>query len=300
MKVSMRAAVWFGVSALLAACGGGERPGHSREPGGPRLDAEVLAVVSTVDHRPITLPDVEELVRAGMPSGEALGRLQSELLLMDEAERRGFGRDPTVRAVASQALVQALLESEVASVRVPESEVAASYRQQANRFRPGERRGSVHVLTRLPKDPSPELETRARALVRQLGAELAAAPDVDAFVAAHAGRVMSGIELVAERIPAVDRAANLAPSYMDGLFALERPGDVSKPVRTNYGWHAIRLLTLERSPATSYEDARATIEAELLLKARTEHVARLIEGLRAGQHVEISADVGATLAAIGN
>jgi peptidyl-prolyl cis-trans isomerase C len=300
MNRSMRAASWLGVFALIACCGGAGRSAESHKPGAPRPNAEVLAVVSTVDHRAITLPDVEELVRAGMPSGEALGRLQAELLLMDEAERRGFERDATVRAVASQALVQALLESEVASVRVPESDVAASYQQQASRFRPAERRGSVHVLARLPKNPSPDFETRAQALVRQLGAELAATRDRDAFIAGHAGRVMSGIDLVAERIPAVDRGAKLAPAYIDALFSLQRPGDVSKPVRSKYGWHAILLLAIERLPATSYEDARASIEAELLLKARTEHVAALIEGLRARHRVEISADVDATLAAIGS
>jgi peptidyl-prolyl cis-trans isomerase C len=299
MNRSMRAAFWLGVFALLAACGGEGSPALGREPAGSRPNAAVGTVVSTVDRRAITLSDVEELVRAGMPSGESLGRLQSESLLMDEAERRGFDRDATVRRVASQALVQALLESEVRAVRVPESEIAASYQQQASRFRPAERRASVHILARLPKNPAPDFETRAQTLVRQLGAELAAASDIGAFIAGHKDRVMAGIDLVAELIPAVDRGARFDPAYLDGLFALEGPGDVSKPVRSKFGWHVIRLLAIERPSAVSYEDARATVESELLLKARTQHVAQLIERLRAQQRVVISADVGATLAAIG-
>ena len=32
------------------------------------------------------------------------------------------------------------------------------------------------------------------------------------------------------------------PAFEDAAFALSNPGDYSKPVRTNYGWHIIKLI----------------------------------------------------------
>ncbi len=40
------------------------------------------------------------------------------------------------------------------------------------------------------------------------------------------------------------------PAFEDAAFALAKPGDYSKPVRTNYGWHIIKLV--ERKGLDSY------------------------------------------------
>ena len=64
------------------------------------------------------------------------------------------------------------------------------------------------------------------------------------------------------------------PSYEIAAFALENAGDVSKPIRTPYGWHIIKLI--EKQPIGSYEelkddlkrkvsrDSRAQLDKELL------------------------------------
>jgi len=40
------------------------------------------------------------------------------------------------------------------------------------------------------------------------------------------------------------------PAFEDASYSLGKPGDLSKPVRTNYGWHIIKLV--ERKPLDSY------------------------------------------------
>jgi peptidyl-prolyl cis-trans isomerase SurA len=40
------------------------------------------------------------------------------------------------------------------------------------------------------------------------------------------------------------------PAFEEAAYALAKPGDLSKPVRTNYGWHIIKLV--ERKPLDSY------------------------------------------------
>jgi peptidyl-prolyl cis-trans isomerase SurA len=54
----------------------------------------------------------------------------------------------------------------------------------------------------------------------------------------------------------------IVPEFEKAAFALVNPGDISEPVRTNYGWHIIKLL--ERREIPPYDD----IKKELIGKIR--------------------------------
>jgi len=56
-------------------------------------------------------------------------------------------------------------------------------------------------------------------------------------------------------------AGKMIPSFEDAAFALQNPGDISKPVQTPYGWHIIKLL--ERKPLESFETLEPTIKQKV-------------------------------------
>ena len=55
--------------------------------------------------------------------------------------------------------------------------------------------------------------------------------------------------------------------FEDAAFALENEGDITKPVKTEYGWHIIKLI--KKEPIKSYEVMRATLEARVKRDSRS-------------------------------
>jgi parvulin-like peptidyl-prolyl isomerase len=285
----------FGIALSVGACGGRDQaPSAADEKHGTATVGG--GVVSTVDGHPITLHDVQELVKAGLSAPDALARLQAERLLMADAERRGYGATRAVEQVAEQARVQALLAAEADAVTLTDDEVRAAYAQHKERYEKPERRASVHVLAMLRPKVTPEAEAAAKAAVQRAMSDLAAAQDFDAFIREQKARSTPELSITAEILPPFDRSGGLVKPYLDAMFSVAQPGVVPEPVRTSFGWHAIRVTEILPSETTPYEKVEADLRQEVLLARRAERVQQLVERLRKAYAVEVAPDVGQTLA----
>ncbi|TPE44753.1 peptidylprolyl isomerase [Pontibacter mangrovi] len=60
----------------------------------------------------------------------------------------------------------------------------------------------------------------------------------------------------------------MIPSFEDAAFALEKPGDISKPVYTPYGWHIIKLI--EKRTLPSYEEMEQHLRNKIAKDSRSE------------------------------
>lgn len=65
-------------------------------------------------------------------------------------------------------------------------------------------------------------------------------------------------------------STNWVESFRDGAMALENVGDVSEPVRSEYGLHIIRYMEEIPEGPVAYEDVKATLENEALENKRSE------------------------------
>jgi len=263
---------------------------------GPRAAAVRGAVVSVVNGLPITISDVQTLVSASALSPrDALRRLQAERLLMVEAERRGLDQRMDVSLVARQSSVQALLRTEAEEVRISESELQTAYADGIARFDRPEARASVHVLAKLPAKASPEAEAAAKAFAESMLAPLAEAPDLDHLVLSQNGQKTDLFDVVAERLPAVNRSASFAPQFLEAIFAVSEPGVVKGPVRTQFGWHAIAVTEIVPREVTSFATASVTLRHEMTAARREQRIKELIAGLRLQNRVVVPDNVGETL-----
>lgn len=294
MSVATLAAL--GVALAAASCNGAgtDGPRSAQVSGGARVGG---AVISTVDGRPITVSDVQDLVsHSGLAPAEALRRLQAERLLMIEAERLAYGRSAAVDWVARQARVQALLESAASEATVDDDEIRAAYEQAKMRFDRPELRVAVHVLASPLKPVTPEADAAARAFAAEAIADLARTQDVRAFLKAVRRTKTPEFAVSAEALPAVPRTANLVPAFVEAMFSLSSPGVVPEPVKTPYGWHAIRVLQIHPAVSTPYAEAAEQLRPELILARKKEIVDELIAGARKQHRVELSGELRETLA----
>lgn len=64
------------------------------------------------------------------------------------------------------------------------------------------------------------------------------------------------------------RSVPWVPAFDDAAFSLTKPGAYSKPVRTNYGWHIIKLI--ERKPLDSYATLGPSLRQRVMTDSRAE------------------------------
>jgi hypothetical protein len=260
------------VLASSAACGG-SGPRERTNAGGALLQG----IVANVDGTAITLAEVERLAaRGGLTPKAALERLEAEALLEREAERRGYASLAEVEEVGRQAKVQALLEQDVESERTTPAEVDDAYVKQADRFHTPERRGAMHVLAVMPKKPAPELDATEREYIAGVIARLKAAADPTQVLAA-VQREQHPFQVKVEALPAAPREGKFVKEFSDAMFALDAPGIVPEPVRTQYGWHAIWVREFLPEERVLENVAREQLSHEIQLNKRRARVEALLK-----------------------
>lgn len=60
----------------------------------------------------------------------------------------------------------------------------------------------------------------------------------------------------------------MIPSFEEAAFKLQKPGDISQPVQTPYGWHIIKLI--EKQPVPSFEAMEPTLKSKVAKDSRSE------------------------------
>lgn len=68
-------------------------------------------------------------------------------------------------------------------------------------------------------------------------------------------------------LPGFETGRQVAP-FEEASFALAKPGDLSKPVRTNYGWHIIKLV--ERKGIASFADLAPALRQRVTTDTRAD------------------------------
>src|SRR5690606_1837387 len=110
-------------------------------------------------------------------------------------------------------------------------------------------RRASHVLVRIDEDTNDE---QARERIESLGQRIESGEDFAAV--AREGSEDPGSAAQGGDLGWVERGL-MVPAFEEALFALD-PGKVSDPVKTEYGYHLIRVDEVEAGHAETYEEAR--------------------------------------------
>jgi peptidyl-prolyl cis-trans isomerase C len=266
-------------SAVLvaAACG---KEGGGGTAGGP--------AVVTVNDKTYSAADVEreisqELRRAPREIQQALStrdgqkrfleRLVRRELLVQEAEKRKIGDRPEiadqVSALRRELMLRALLQEEIGSkVSVEDKDVQDYFTAHADEFS-GDQVRARHILLRTEEEAKQVLERLAN---REPFEDLAKALSRDAATAGKGGDLdYFGRE-------------QMVPEFARAAFAL-KPGEVSGVVKTQFGFHVIKLVDRRKGQPLTFEQVKDQLRKRLLEERQNQRFQGWIKGLEQGAKI---------------
>lgn len=183
-----------------------------------------------------------------------------------QAERDGLMNDPLVQAALQIARDKVLSDARLAQIDAAnkpdeatvEAYAQAQYKADDKRFQVTEEVRARHILLAVPSGQDDEV----KALAEKLLADLRAGASFEALAKEHSadpGSAAQGGDL------GFFAAGRMVPEFDKAVFGLTQPGALSEPVRSQFGYHLIRLEERRGAGKRAY----ASVRDELIKEAQT-------------------------------
>ena len=230
---------------------------------------QVVARVNGADIREGDLAVAEEDIGENLPKGtpeqkrDYLIAYLSDLMLVAKAaegknlaDNAEFGR--RVAYMRSKALMEMLLKSE-ASAAATEPEMRKVYDNATKEMKPQEEVHARHILV--------ETEAEANTVLADIkkGGDFAA---IAKEKSKDPGAKAEGGDL------GYFTADQMVPEFSTAAFKLEK-GQLSEPIKTQFGWHIIKLEDKRAKPVPTFEQVKDQIQNYVVQKAQAELIAKL-------------------------
>ena len=207
-----------------------------------------------VNGKPIPKAQLDKLVqKSGQPDNPQVrnqGRemLVTKELILQEADKRGVIQKESVRDQLDQArigiLVAAVFEDYVEKEGVAEADLQAAYDSVKNQYS-GKEYHVEHILV--------EKEGDAKAIIAQIkgGGNF---EDIAKTKSKDPGSATNGGDLgwVTEK--------SLVPGFSKSMVQLKSGQMTDKPVKSQFGWHVIKVVEVRDTKAPSYEDLKPQLK----------------------------------------
>ncbi|MBV8742413.1 MAG: peptidyl-prolyl cis-trans isomerase [Sinobacteraceae bacterium] len=167
---------------------------------------------------------------------------------------------------------QLRLEQLAAQITPSDAELKAAYEKNKDRYVEAEKRRARHILIPVGKDDAAARKQAEDVLTQAKGGK-----DFAALAKQYSqdpGSAQQGGDL-----GWADRNQFVGP-FGDALFSMS-PGELRGPVKTQFGYHIIRLDEVQPSKGKSFEEVRGDLEAELKRNAAADRFGEIQEKLQA-------------------
>ncbi|MFC5547182.1 SurA N-terminal domain-containing protein [Massilia aerilata] len=146
-------------------------------------------------------------------------------------------------------------------VTVSDAEIADAYNKNKARFATPEKRSASQILITAAKDAKPADDAAAKAKAQAILAEVQKAPNDFAKIAKAQSQDPGSAELGGD-LGVIEKGLLPAKQVEDAVFQLKE-GEVSGLVRSDFGYHIVKLTKLVPASQKPLEEARPEIAAEL-------------------------------------
>lgn len=257
-------------------------------------------VVARVGERAITLGEFNRLLpRDPKNPGGQLHPVQKKALLEQLVQRLLFVEGAKAMHLADRPEVAARIEEAITNVlvgeyvrvqvvehaKVKDAEVLAYWRDHPEEYKAPLSVRARHILIAVPEREGNDAEARKRAeeilariRVGESFADLASQLSDDTATKPKGGDLGSFGE------------GMMAREFEKLAFAL-KPGEVGGPVRTEFGYHLIRVEERREAYRYAYDNVKGAIRERLLKQKQKERVSALTEELRGRIKTEINLSI---------
>jgi peptidyl-prolyl cis-trans isomerase C len=250
---------------------------------GNNLDITGVDIIAETSRLP---PDTRKTVLAKPTSVNQIAQtLFVRRALAAEADGAGITQNPTVAAAVQIAKEAALAEAMLAKidlVNTPTDAALEKFSLSKYRANPGAftSAAEVNVSHILIKTPAADAEKRAVALLRDLKqgadfASLARKHSEDAGSAARDGNL------------GAFQRGKMVPAFEDAAFSLSKPGELSGVVKTEFGFHILKLVSKTEAAIRPFEEVGEQIGkdvlATLLAEGRRRETVRILKDAKFDQ-----------------
>ena len=200
-------------------------------------------------------------------------------------KKQGFtAQDYREKALAVSVLSNKIFEAVTKDVTVTDQDIVDYYTQNQSQYGSPESRDVRHILI-AEKDKNGKVDYKAsKAKADQVYAELKAGADFATLAkedSADPGSKDSGGQLSISR-------GQTVPEFDKVAFDLKK-GEISKPVKTQYGYHVIQAVSdVKKATTTSLDQVKASIKATLLQQKRNDAMNTWVDDLRSDYKGKVS------------
>ena len=281
------------VASAVPAC---KKKGKSKSGGG-----DPSQVVAKVDDAVITVGDVQErinkqspFVRARYTTNEKKKEFLDSLIrfevMANEAERRGYDKDPEVLRVMKQQMISKFLqkdfESKLKVEDVPDADVEKYYKEHPAEFnQKDEVRGS-------------EVTVKDKAKADKAYAEAKALPKTAVVPTPDQKQFKDIVNKYSDDEDAKQRAGDLGffdkestrypKPFVDAAFKLAEVGDVAQPIKTDKGWSVVRLTQKRPGFNRPLAEVKRQIQQRLFRDTRTKAMDNFVADLKKKSTIEVN------------
>ena len=120
---------------------------------------------------------------------------------------------------------------------------------------------TAHIMVAISKKGEQESEDAAKAKIDEIHGLLKSGENFEMLVEKYSDDPSTNKKQGILPAFGTGTSTRMVPAYEEAAFALQNDGDYSEPIRTNYGWHIVKRISLE--PVPSFEDMKESLEGKV-------------------------------------